>query len=485
MKAVNQIIKEKPWMGWVIFFITMVVTFFIGLLASSIMERRTEAIIINKPKADIKAFESDNKVWGQYYKDEYQSYLQTADTSFKSKYGGSATIDMLEEAPEMVVLWAGYPFSKDYRQGRGHYYAVDDIITTLRTAAPAKPGTDPMPATCWTCKSPDVPRLMNKMGIDSFYHQKWSTFITEIKNPIGCADCHDPATMDLQITRPALLEAFKRNGKDIAKVSQQEMRSLVCAQCHVEYYFKGDGKYLTFPWDKGMDVDNIEKYYDAIEFSDWTHSISKANMIKAQHPDYEIYSMGIHAQRGLACADCHMPYKSEGGRKFTDHHIQSPLNNISNTCQICHRESEAELLRTVYERQDKIAEQKQILEKLLVKAHYEAKAAWDNGATATDMKPALTEIRHAQWRWDFAAASHGAAFHAPIEVMRIIATGIEKTQQARLILSKISAKKGIIEDIAIPDISTKANAQKAVGLDMPTLEKEKQLFLKKLKTDWK
>jgi len=291
--------------------------------------------------------------------------------------------------------------------------------------------------------------------------------------------------MDLQITRPALLEAFSRNGKDLSKVTQQEMRSLVCAQCHVEYYFKGEGKYLTFPWDKGMDVDNIEKYYDAIEFSDWTHSISKAKMIKAQHPDYEVYSMGIHAQRGLACADCHMPYKSEGGVKFTDHHIQSPLNNISNTCQVCHRESEAELLRTVYERQDKIAEQKRVLEKLLVKAHYEAKAAWDNGATDSEMKPALTEIRHAQWRWDFAAASHGAAFHAPIEVMRIIATGIEKAQQARLILLKILAKKGIIEDVAIPDIRTKANAQKAIGLNMPALEKEKQVFLEKLKTNWK
>src|SRR5690606_35551098 len=130
---------------------------------------------------------------------------------------------------------------------------------------------------------------------------------------------------------PALLEAFENAGKDINKVSHQEMRSLVCAQCHVEYYFDKkivEGvEYLKFPWDKGMTVEAAEAYYDSIGFSDWTHSISKAPMLKAQHPGYEIYLTGTHASRGISCADCHMPYMSEGGQKFTNHHIQSPLNN--------------------------------------------------------------------------------------------------------------------------------------------------------------
>ena len=145
----------------------------------------------------------------------------------------------------------------------------------------------------------------------------------EIVNPIGCSDCHDPETMNLHISRPALIEAFQRQGKDITKATPQEMRSLVCAQCHVEYYFKGDGKYLTFPWDKGFTVEDMEAYYDEAGFYDYIHKLSRTPILKAQHPDYEICQMGIHGQRGVSCADCHMPYKSEGGVKFSDHHIQA------------------------------------------------------------------------------------------------------------------------------------------------------------------
>ena len=31
----------------------------------------------------------------------------------------------------------------------------------------------PQPATCWTCKSTDVPRKMNEMGAANFYKAKW------------------------------------------------------------------------------------------------------------------------------------------------------------------------------------------------------------------------------------------------------------------------------------------------------------------------
>ena len=45
--------------------------------------------------------------------------------------------------------------------------------------------------------------------------------------------------MDLHISRPSLTEAFSRQGRDITHATPQEMRSLVCAQCHSEYYFQG------------------------------------------------------------------------------------------------------------------------------------------------------------------------------------------------------------------------------------------------------
>jgi nitrite reductase (cytochrome c-552) len=325
--------------------------------------------------------------------------------------------------------------------------------------------------------------MMNKLGIESFYKSKWSALGPEIVNPIGCADCHDPELLNLTITRPALIEAFQRQGKDIKQVSYQEMRSLVCAQCHVEYYFKGDGKYLTFPWDKGTSVEDIEKYYDEAGFTDWTHALSKAPMLKAQHPDYEVFQMGIHAQRGVSCADCHMPYISEGGQKFTDHHLQSPLKNISRSCQVCHRQSEAELTANVYERQDKIAEIRHTLEETLVKAHVEAKAAWEAKATEEQMKDILQLIRKAQWRWDFAAAGHGSSFHAPLEISRIITNGISMGQEARVKLASLLGKLGV-QNVTYPDIFTKENAQAYLQYDMKKLRDEKQVFMQKIIPEW-
>jgi nitrite reductase (cytochrome c-552) len=339
-----------------------------------------------------------------------------------------------------------------------------------------------------TCKSPDVPRLMNEIGVAQFYTGKWAGLGAEVVNSIGCADCHDEKTMNLTVTRPALIEAFERMGKDIKKASHQEMRSLVCAQCHVEYYFdktKVEGaNYLTFPWDKGMTVDAMEEYYDEIEFSDWTHAISKAPMLKTQHPGYEMYLTGIHAQRGVSCADCHMPYKSEGGQKFTDHKMQSPLNNIANSCQVCHREEAGTLMANVYDRQDKIIENRDKLEELIVRSHVEAKKAWDLGATETQMKDILMGIRHAQWRWDYVAASHGGSFHSPIESGRIISTGITTVQETRIQLARLFAQLGFNGEVPYPDISTKAKAQEFIGLDMEKLNSDKQKFIKDVLPEW-
>jgi nitrite reductase (cytochrome c-552) len=422
--------------------------------------------------------EPRNEVWGENYPREYETYLQTKDTNFASKHGGSQTIDMLARYPDLVVMWAGYAFSRDYSQSRGHYYAINDIRKTLRTDIP-------QPATCWSCKSPDVPRMMQQLGTAAFYRTPWKELGAEIVNSIGCQDCHDPKTMNLRITRPALMEAFQRQGKDITKSTHNDMRSLVCAQCHVEYYFKGkEDKYLTFPWDKGSIVDSIEKYYDEAEFTDWVHALSKTPMLKAQHPDYELFQAGIHYQRGLSCADCHMPYKSVGGVKFTDHHVKSPLNNIANSCQVCHRESEAELTKNVYERQDKIFELEGIATNLIVKAHVEAKAAWDNGATEEQMKPALKLIRHAQWRFDFVAASHGGSFHAPLECARILGTSILKADEARLLLTELLIKLNVKLPVSIPDISTKEKAQKFIGLEMDKLYSSKMEFMKTFLPQW-
>jgi len=474
----------------VLFVVTIIAVFLIAFLASSVVNRKSEARYEYVPKVNIAENEPRNEIWGENFPLEYQSSMQTLDTSFASMQGGSAMRDVLEEDPNLVVLFAGYGFSKDYNQGRGHAYAIEDIHNSLRTGGPTGKGDGPMPATCWTCKSPDVPRLMNEIGIAEFYSGKWADKVEEVVNPIGCADCHDPNSMKLRITRPALVEAFDAMGKDINKATHNEMRSLVCAQCHVEYYFdkKIPGKegvpYLKFPWKDGFTVEAMENYYDNMEFSDWTHKISKAPMLKAQHPGYETFVTGVHADRGVSCADCHMPYKSEGGQKFTDHHIQSPLNNTSNACQVCHREESKKLIANVYERQRKASENRIKLEDLLVSAHLEAAKCWDLGATEAQMKPILTDIRHAQWRWDYSAASHGASFHSPVETARVIGSGLVKAQEARIKLARMLASLGYNQPIDMPDISSKEKAQKFIGLDMEKLNAEKAEFKKNVLPKW-
>jgi nitrite reductase (cytochrome c-552) len=478
MRPVSEIIRLNPWLGWVLFLVTVLVVFLVGLFGSSIIERRQEATLrfqLVKPIAD---WEPRNEKWGENFPREYETYRSTLDTTFMSKYGGSARRDLLEESPNTVILWAGYAFSRDYNQARGHYYAIKDIRHTLRTGVV-------QPATCWSCKSTDVPRVMNSLGVAEFYRSRWDSLGSEIVNNIGCQDCHDPKSMDLRITRPALLEAFQRQGKDIRNATHQEMRSLVCAQCHVEYYFKGKAeKYLTFPWDKGYTAEEMEAYYDQYQYYDFIHQLSRTPILKAQHPDYEVYRTGIHAERGISCADCHMTYRSEGGIKFTNHKIQSPLNDIANSCQVCHRESEQILIKNVNDRQDKVHELKHQVEEILAIAHIEAKFAWEVGAAEEEMRTVLAFIRQAQWRWDWVAAANAVGFHSPLEAARILGAAINKAQQARLEISRVLARRGINDPVPLPDISTKAKAQQYLGLQMEKLQQDKRDFLQKVVPEW-
>lgn len=483
-KKLAEAIKRKPSIGWLIFAVTMVGVFVLGLLAASITERRAEiATIVANRIENIAPNEPRSELYKNNFSREYNTWKKTQEMDFRSKYNGNAMQDVLESRPEMVVLWAGYAFSKDYSAPRGHMHALEDNRNTLRTGTPEKEGDGPQPAACWVCKSPDVPRIMREQGIEGFYQHQWGDLGSQIVNPIGCATCHDSETMNLSISQPALIQAFEARGKKIEDATPQEMRSLVCAQCHVEYYFAGPEKVVTFPWKEGMTVEDMEHYYDEIEFSDWTHSLSKAPMLKAQHPDYEVFLMGTHAQRGLSCADCHMPYKADGPIKFSDHQIMSPLKNVANTCQVCHRDTEENLIKYVYDIQDKANEIRNRVEAELSKAHILAKTAWDNGATDVEMKKTLQLLRQAQWRWDFSVATHGGSFHAPIEIQRILAHSLDRTMQAQLEVQKVLFAHGVT-DVNMPDISTKAKAQKYIGLDMKKEVEAKEKWINTVVPKW-
>ena len=479
-------LKRLPgWAGGVIVLLVAAIVALVGLLAASIAERRREAqqpILVSR---NIGQFESDNAVWGADYPREYDAYKKMKIDDTKTMYGGGFPRDYLDGDPRQVILFAGYGFSKDFLQARGHIYAVDDIKKTKRVKHPTDENPEVYyPGTCWTCKSPDVPRMMGEkfgkeanaqetdpikliaLGAAKFYASNWHDLKKDIKHPVGCLDCHDPKTMKLRITRPALREGFAAMGKDIDKASHQEMRSLVCAQCHVEYYFKTDkaaGKknYLTFPWAKGTSVEGMIEYYDAAGVKDYVHPISKVEVIKCQHPDWEMYSTGVHAYRKVSCADCHMPYRSEGGMKFTDHHVQSPLLNIENSCAVCHRWSETELKTRVETIQTKVANARIKAEDALVAAHFDVAAAMEAKVADAELAPVRKMIRHAQFRWDYVAANNGMGFHSPQESMRILGDSINNAQTARIYLARLPATKGVTGPPKHPDISTR---QKAVDV---------------------
>ncbi|MCK3654719.1 nitrite reductase (cytochrome; ammonia-forming) c552 subunit [Pasteurellaceae bacterium Macca] len=435
------------------------------------------------PKPDLK-IESANHLFAEKYPLQYKSWESTKEST--------EVVSALEEDPRLVVLWSGYAFSKDYNKPRGHFYAVTDVRSILRTGAPKDENSGPMPMACWTCKGPDVPRLIAEKGEVGYFDEKWAKYGSEIVNSIGCADCHDTTSQEfkdgkpaLRVARPHVLRALDAIGWKFDTLDKHGKRVAVCANCHVEYYFAGKEKAVTFPWDKGTDVDSIEKYYDEKQFTDWVHGLSKAPMLKAQHPDFEIWSMGTHGKNGVTCIDCHMPkVEDKNGKVYTDHKIGNPFDAFESTCKTCHEQSKESLQKRVAEHKKQVKDVMVRLEDQIVKAHFEAKAAWDANATAEEMKAALQDIRHAQWRWDYAAASHGGYMHAPDVMLRVLGTGLEKASEARAKLAVVLTKHGVATPITYPDISTKEKAQKVIGLDMPKELREKDEFLRTIVPQW-
>lgn len=458
-----------------------------ALLANSINVREAERVALNTTPIVAKEAQNKSEEWAKYYPRQFSSWKRTKEST--------DIYDMIEAKPQLAVLWAGYGFAKDYNAPRGHYYAVQDNVNTLRTGAPKDDKTGPMPTACWTCKSPDVPRLMEEDGELEYFTGKWARYGSEVVNSIGCADCHSNETAELTVRRPYLNRALQAAGlPTFEESSHQEKRSLVCAQCHSEYYFKktqytdkdGNEKtaaVVTYPWAEGLAGEDMERYYDNINFSDWTHKISKTPMLKAQHPGYELTSTGIHYQKGVACADCHMPYTQEGSVKYSDHQIQSPLETMDRSCMPCHRESEAKLKSIVHKKLDRKEFLMEIAMDNIAKAHLETGKAIELGATDEELQEIRTHIRHAQWRWDFSIASHGSFFHAPEETLRLLASANELGQQARLKLVKLLAKKGAVDYIA-PDFSTKEKAQAIAGVPMQELIDEKLNFKATLEKAW-
>lgn len=419
-------------------------------LLMNINDRQREAAEYPLTLVEISEDEIDPAVWGQNFPRHYDRFMMTQTDYGRTPYGGSEVYSKLEAYPAMVRLWAGYAFSVEHNEERGHYYAQIDQANTQRVQVVNQPGA------CINCHAADVPRLIEELGWEEFNHTPFNDLVGDLHFGSSCADCHDPETMGLRITRPALIAGLEARGVDWTQASRQEMRTYVCAQCHVEYYFLGDNKVLTFPWSQGYTIDDIEAHYDAYGFRDWVHAESGAQMIKIQHPEYEMSTTGIHARSGVSCADCHMPFMRDGGLKISDHWIRSPLENLNNACQTCHNIPEEELYDRVLTIQTTTAGLLRDSEEAIIDAIDAIMAAMEAGATDEQLAEARQYHRAASLRWDFVSSENSTGFHSPQEATRVLANAIDNARQAQLSAMEVLnlLQGGTVSDVTTPLVTT-------------------------------
>jgi nitrite reductase (cytochrome c-552) len=339
-------------------------------------------------------------------------------------------------------MWAGYAFSIDYREKRGHAYMLEDQTFTQRHQKP-------QPGTCLNCHASmyvTYKRLGDGdifKGFEKVNTMPYAEARKEASHPVACIDCHDPETMQLRISRPSFMEGVRawKASEGIADydvntmATRQEMRSFVCGQCHVEYYFKGDEKRLTYPWHKGQQADQILAYYEEAGFKDWEHADTGAPMLKAQHPEFELWNQGIHSRSGVACADCHMPYVRTGAMKISDHHVRSPLLNINNACQTCHKVAEEELLARAENIQAKTVEMRDHAMDALVALIADIQAAAAAGADAGRLDAARDFQRKASFLIDFVVSENSNGFHASQEAARVLFKAMDFMRQGQVALA--------------------------------------------------
>jgi nitrite reductase (cytochrome c-552) len=348
----------------------------------------------------------------------------------------------LEEDPRLVTMWKGYAFSVDFREERGHAYMLEDQTFTERQVVVKQPGTC---ANCHASVYVPYKRLGDGdifAGFEKLNQMPYSEARTHLEHPVSCIDCHDPESMQLRVTRPAFLEGIRalKASQGVpdydpnTMATRQEMRAYVCGQCHVEYYFKGPEKRLVYPWAKGLEVEQIQAYYDEVGFKDWTHALSGAEVLKAQHPEFEMWNQGVHARSGVACADCHMPYERVGALKVSDHHVRSPLLNVAKACQTCHRWSEEELKGRAEEIQERTYRMRGQAMDALVQLIADLEAARAAGRSDAELELPRRMQRHAQFRLDFIEAENSMGFHAPGEALRILGESINLSRQGQLAL---------------------------------------------------
>lgn len=525
------------------------VTFGVVGLLVTIFEHRQEARTPFVRLVEVDEVSTDPVPWGANWPYQFDTYRRTVDVT-ETRYGGSSAMpeSKLETQPWLRRLYAGYAFSIDYRERRGHAYMLYDQEVTERITKRPQTGA------CLHCHASIIPtyrrlgfealgqdasaealaadfhwpavmkgfELMSAMDYASAHAELTKTpdgtpgesqplfpggampdyestakqpdvssaYGDSEAHPVSCIDCHEPENMQIRVTRPGFIrgiaalassdepvphlpsierwrEGDRRQPYDANRdASRQEMRAFVCGQCHVEYYCASK-ETLFFPWDNGLKVEQIESLYDNHQFPDGTpfhdyvHGETGAMVYKAQHPEFELWSQGVHARSGVTCADCHMPYERQGAMKVSNHWVRSPLLNISQSCQTCHHVPEDELLDKVLTIQDRTAK----LMERAANAMTDMLDAIREAQAAGIAKDALTEVlelqKKAQWRLDYISSENSVGFHADQEAARILGESIDYSRQAQAMALRMRAPLAATVDLPVAPVEGVTPTEKA------------------------
>ncbi len=490
----------KSTAGWFTLMTVLVgfATFGVIALLINIFERKQEARSPIVRVVDVTEISTDPEPWGLNYPIQYETYLRTADSEY-TDYGGNHALppSKLEEQPWLKRLYAGYAFSIDYREARGHAFMLSDqevtkrvtevqqagaclhchasIVPTYRRIGLEKQGIEPTPQRLAEHLDMDAViegfRAVSQMKYEDVHAELTKTPDGVVEpsgpedphlgdaHPVSCIDCHDPETMRIRVTRPGFIEGIAKLAESDDEVphlpsiaqwressrsepydpnlhaSRQEMRSFVCGQCHVEYYC-ANKMTLTYPWSNGLKAEDLEEEWetttfpDGEKFYDYVHKETGTKVFKAQHPEFELWSQGIHARAGVSCSDCHMPFEKQGATKFSSHWVRSPMLNINRACQTCHNVPEAELkarVDTIQDRTRSLIDRAAAAMTEMLDAIQEAQAA---GVTEDQLAPIRELQRKAMWRLDYISSENSKGFHADQESARILAESIDYSRQA-------------------------------------------------------
>jgi nitrite reductase (cytochrome c-552) len=259
-----------------------------------------------------------------------------------------------------------------------------------------------------------------------------------------------------------------------AKLTRQQMRSLVCAQCHVTYNIpkneNNESVGVFFPWQNSelgkITIEDIIKVIrERPEVREWTHKVTGFKMAFIRHPEYELFSNdSVHWKANASCADCHMPYTKVGVYKVSDHRVRSPMDNELRACGQCHAEGAQWLQQRVISIQDRTVS-------LMLRAGYATATtaklfeivhqARDGGAQIDQAlyEKAKEFYEEAFYRTVFIGAENSVGFHNPPEAMRILGDSIAFAVKAEGFLRQVLTKAGV-------EVPMKVDLELAKYLDM-------------------